>query len=48
MVGGMGRLVDLDAVAAELTQRRPGWVSGGLRVGQFTWGQGGPQYHQRM
>jgi hypothetical protein len=48
VVGGMDRLVDLDAVAAELTRRRPGWVSGGLRVGEFTWRQRGPQYHQRM
>jgi hypothetical protein len=48
MVGGMDRLVDLGAVAAELTRRRPGWVSGGLRVGEFTWRLRGPQYHQRM
>jgi hypothetical protein len=48
MVGGMDRMVDLDAVAAELTRRRPGWVSGGLRVGEFTWRRRGPQYHQRM
>lgn len=33
----MDRLVDLDAVAAELTRRRPGWVGGGLVVGEFTW-----------
>jgi hypothetical protein len=31
------RLVDLDAVAAQLTRRRPEWVSGGLAVGDFTW-----------
>jgi hypothetical protein len=31
------RLVDLDAVAAELTRRRGEWVGGGLRVGDFTW-----------
>jgi hypothetical protein len=48
MVGGMDRLVDLGAVAAELMRRRPGWVSGGLRVGDFTWWQRGPQYRQRM
>jgi hypothetical protein len=48
MVGFMDRLVDLDAVAAELTRRRPGWASGGLRVGEFTWRQREPQYHQRM
>ena len=33
----MDRLVDLDAVAAELQARRPGWESRGLKVGAFTW-----------
>jgi len=37
IIGGMDRLVDLDAVAAELTRRRPEWVAGGLTVGKFTW-----------
>jgi len=31
------QLVDLDAVAAELTRRLPEWVGGGLTVGEFTW-----------
>jgi len=33
----MDRLVDLDAVAAELRARRGGWEARGLQVGAFTW-----------
>lgn len=33
----MDRLVDLDAVAAELHTRRAGWEGRGLQVGAFTW-----------
>ena len=33
----MDRLVDLDAVAAELHARRAGWESRGLQVSAFTW-----------
>jgi hypothetical protein len=33
----MDRLVDLDAVAAVLVQRRPQWVAGGLTVSELTW-----------
>jgi len=33
----MDRLIDLDAVAAELMRRRPEWVRRGLAVGEFTW-----------
>ena len=33
----MDRLVDLDAVAAELRSRRAGWEGCGLQVGAFTW-----------
>lgn len=31
------RVVDLDAVLAELTGRRPEWTRRGLVVGEFTW-----------
>jgi hypothetical protein len=33
----MDRLVDLDAVAAELRARRAGWEGLGLQVSTFTW-----------
>jgi hypothetical protein len=33
----MDRLIDLDAVAADLGARRTGWESRGLQVGAFTW-----------
>jgi hypothetical protein len=33
----MDRLVDLDAVAAELHARRARWESRGLKIGAFTW-----------
>jgi hypothetical protein len=33
----MDRLINLDAVAAELARRRDGWVRDGLATGEFTW-----------
>jgi hypothetical protein len=33
----MQRLVDLDAVAAQLQARRAQWAARGLKVGAFTW-----------
>lgn len=33
----MDRLVDLDLVLVELSQRRPKWTQLGLVVGEFTW-----------
>ncbi|HXS64657.1 MAG TPA: hypothetical protein VN767_17510 [Streptosporangiaceae bacterium] len=39
----MDKLIDLDAVAAELEQRRAAWTTAGCIVGPLTWRDAGAQ-----
>lgn len=42
----MDKLIDLDAVAAELEQRRAAWTAAGCIVGSLTWRDAAAQWPQ--
>jgi hypothetical protein len=44
----MDHLIDLDAVAEELGQRRADWVGAGFKVGDFTWRDAAAKWPQPL